>query len=891
MKKTVLNNVKKAIKESTVIAASKAVKKAAGKSVLFGAKAKPVSHAVRAALEANGCWSEDWSRVKAVSDFDPVRVWRSGLLGDVVLGAFTGTSQPEKGVTFANGVYDSVVSNCEIADALVYSVKMLSNYIVKPGAVIANCGTVAVTGETAFGNGNELSIAIETGGRETRIFGEMSCVDAEWVGRSRDDKAFLEEYSKLVDAYVEAVKASKGTIEDKAVIRNTPRVENVYVGRSAVISGATLVKNTTILSGDDEKTECIDGAWVRDSILQWGSEVASMASVDSSLLTEHTHVERHGKVTQSILGPNTGVAEGEVTASLCGPFVGFHHQSLLIAAFWPEGKGNVGYGANVGSNHTSKAPDQEIWPGEGTFFGLGVNIKFPSDFTKAPYCIIASGVAALPQKVTFPFSLVNSPATPGADEAGDYAIRGRDLLLKGEYDKALADYNQALRLKPDYAEAYNGRGAAWRSKGEHGKAFADFNEAIRLRPNFSMAYKNRGNAWSAKGEYANAFADFDQAIRLQPDYAEAYYFRGLSWSLYGENDAAIADYDTALKLKPDYPEAYFSRGMLWGVEGMHDKALADLNQTIRLKPDYAEAYCYRAFAWVTKGEEDKALADLQQTVRLQPSNAVAYKILAVIQATCPDARYRDGQAAVMNAKQACRLLNDHWGCLEILAAAYAESGDFAAAKQWQAKAIELAPEKEKVVLRSRLELYQQNKPFRLDLKQPSSAQSSLDQSLAWPGSGASDNAGAGHTNASRLKPRLAEIHINLGVAYASRGRFDKAVAEYTLALQLDPQRADAYFHRGVAYGEKGQPDQALADFGEALRLDPKLAKAFRERGVVYVSKGEFDRALADYSEAVRLDLKDAKAYFHRSRLYGMKGETSNAQTDSAQAEKLGLNSK
>jgi len=115
-------------------------------------------------------------------------------------------------------------------------------------------------------------------------------------------------------------------------------------------------------------------------------------------------------VMESILGPNTGVAEGECTASLCGPFVGFHHQSLLIAAYWPEGKGNVGYGANVGSNHTGKAPDQEIWCGEGTFFGLGVNIKMPSNFSRAPYSIIATAVNALPQKVEMPFSLINTPA-------------------------------------------------------------------------------------------------------------------------------------------------------------------------------------------------------------------------------------------------------------------------------------------------------------------------------------------------------------------------------------------------------------------------------------------------------------------------------------------------
>ena len=69
----------------------------------------------------------------------------------------------------------------------------------------------------------------------------------------------------------------------------------------------------------------------------------------------------------------------------------------------------MGYGANVGSNHTSKAPDQEIWCGEGFFFGLGVNVKFPSDFTGAPYGLIATAVDTLPQKVEFPFALINKP--------------------------------------------------------------------------------------------------------------------------------------------------------------------------------------------------------------------------------------------------------------------------------------------------------------------------------------------------------------------------------------------------------------------------------------------------------------------------------------------------
>ncbi|MBI3317555.1 MAG: DUF4954 family protein, partial [Candidatus Omnitrophica bacterium] len=157
-----------------------------------------------------------------------------------------------------------------------------------------------------------------------------------------------------------------------------------------------------------------------------------------------------------ILGPNTGVAEGEVTSALLGPFVGFHHQALLIAALWPEGKGNVGYGANIGSNHTAKAPDQEIWPGEGTFFGLGVNIKFPSDLTRSPYSIIASGVSMLPQRVEFPFSLINTPAAayPGISPAYTEIMPGwvlsDNIYMVKRNEGKYAKRNKAKRSKFDF---------------------------------------------------------------------------------------------------------------------------------------------------------------------------------------------------------------------------------------------------------------------------------------------------------------------------------------------------------------------------------------------------------------------------------------------------------
>ncbi|OIO80712.1 MAG: hypothetical protein COW11_06355 [Candidatus Omnitrophica bacterium CG12_big_fil_rev_8_21_14_0_65_43_15] len=398
--------------QSELINSVSKVKQFLGKatqSAATGKKAEALKPEQIAVLEKNGNFCHDWKKVKVAKNFNPNRVFNCYFDGKVTLGVFVEKIEVSKGIILSSGLYNSKIVDCQIGDnVLISDVKCLVNYVVKEKAVLFNNGIISCASPSVFGNGTEVPIAIETGGREVKLYADITIDEAAKIAGSRHDKKLLAEYEKKISGFVKNVSSVCGIIEEGAVIRNTQKVADTFVGAYAVIDNAVMVKNTTILSNKDEKAEIIDGAYVKNSIIQWGSEVASGAIVDSSCLTEHSRVERHGKVTQSILGPNTGIAEGEVTASLVGPFVGFHHQSLLIAAFWPEGKGNVGYGANVGSNHTSKAPDQEIWPGEGAFFGLGTNIKFPSDFSKSPYTIIASGVNALPQKVTFPFSLINS---------------------------------------------------------------------------------------------------------------------------------------------------------------------------------------------------------------------------------------------------------------------------------------------------------------------------------------------------------------------------------------------------------------------------------------------------------------------------------------------------
>src|SRR5262249_19825627 len=154
------------------------------------------------------------------------------------------------------------------------------------------------------------------------IYAEIDVETAAAVARSPGRHAWLTEYEQAVADYKVRVTSSRGIIARRALVRGTLRVRNAYIGSCARMDGATLVADSTILSNAEEVARVESGACVTESILQWGSRVATQAIVDRSVLTEHSSVEQHGKVTSSIIGPNTGVAKGEVTASLLGPFVG-----------------------------------------------------------------------------------------------------------------------------------------------------------------------------------------------------------------------------------------------------------------------------------------------------------------------------------------------------------------------------------------------------------------------------------------------------------------------------------------------------------------------------------------------------------------------------------------
>jgi tetratricopeptide (TPR) repeat protein len=170
-----------------------------------------------------------------------------------------------------------------------------------------------------------------------------------------------------------------------------------------------------------------------------------------------------------------------------------------------------------------------------------------------------------------------------------YNNRGAAYDDKGDYDRAIQDFNEAIHLGPNHETAYYGRGHAYTKKGDYDRAIQDFNEAIHLNPNLEIAYYGRGNAYIDKEDYDRAIQEFDEAIRLNPKDANAYNNRGVAYHRKGDYGHAIQDYNQAILLNSNYTAAYGSRGYAYFAQSSLTAAIADFRHTISAAPSSSGA--------------------------------------------------------------------------------------------------------------------------------------------------------------------------------------------------------------------------------------------------------------------------------------------------------------
>jgi tetratricopeptide (TPR) repeat protein len=279
--------------------------------------------------------------------------------------------------------------------------------------------------------------------------------------------------------------------------------------------------------------------------------------------------------------------------------------------------------------------------------------------------------------------------------------------------------NDATNGAPVFTDSRIRRASERVQKHEWAEAVSILSEVLHTHTNDVSAYELRARAYLATGNLDKAVTDLTEVIGLDSKNASAYLNRGNIYRLWGELDKAKSDFNVCLRLNPTNDYAYKLRAATYNAQGEFDKGILDCNTGLRLNPNDADGLTERALAYFHKAKFNEAISDLNAAIQLQPTNSKPYNDLGWLRATCPVGALRDGKQAVELSTRACELSNwKDWRCVDSLAAAFAERGDFKRAAQYENQAMGMAgvSDEEKREMQLRYSLFNQKRPFREAVK-------------------------------------------------------------------------------------------------------------------------------------------------------------------------------
>ena len=304
-------------------------------------------------LLSQNCFADNWTDITVMEGFFPENIINTRFEGNIKLGIYSGTIEVEKNISRTCGIYNSFISNCEISDYVYISeVKNLSNYIIEGNVVISNVGSMALKGESAFGNGIEIEVLNEGGGRELPIFDRLSSQIGYLTVLYRHDKAFTDKILGLIKDYCESKRSTRGLIQTGARIQDSLIICNVTVGSYAVISGASLLEEGTIRSCKEAPAFVGTGVIAKKFILLSGSIVEGGVILDRCFAGQGVKIGRQFSAENSAFFANSEAFHGEACSLFAGPYTVTHHKSTLMIASLVSFF-NAGSGTNQ-SNHMYK---------------------------------------------------------------------------------------------------------------------------------------------------------------------------------------------------------------------------------------------------------------------------------------------------------------------------------------------------------------------------------------------------------------------------------------------------------------------------------------------------------------------------------------------------------
>jgi len=346
-----------------------------------------------------------------------------------------------------------------------------------------------------------------------------------------------------------------------------------------------------------------------------------------------------------------------------------------------------------------------------------------------------------------------------ASTALDFFNQGVKRLQQGDLEAAINNFNEAIRLNPNYAQAYGNRGIAYSRLQQYDQSLADYNQFIRFNPNSAAAYYNRATLYDKLGDSQKAIADYDPAIRLNPNFTQAIRGREIAQNKLRTPQQSISNTNVLAQYfsNGSTAENFFVQAMDKYDKADFDGAIVDFSQAIQLKPDYAPAYMGRAMAYKGLGDLENQITELRKAAELlqKQGDTEAYQTTIDLIKVTQD--LIDSIRSNPNSKLAFAELFFNYGIEEW------KKGNFVQS------------------------LAQFNLAIRLN---PNDASAYLFRGNAYGQLKEYQKAIADYTQAIRLDPNYADAYNLRGLVYGMSGNRQKAITDLEKAANLYQQQGD-----------------------------------------------------------------------------------------------------
>ncbi|UCD82315.1 MAG: tetratricopeptide repeat protein [Desulfobacterales bacterium] len=282
------------------------------------------------------------------------------------------------------------------------------------------------------------------------------------------------------------------------------------------------------------------------------------------------------------------------------------------------------------------------------------------------------------------------PGPAGKTQPADaraYFQKGDQMARSGHYAEAIANYQKALQLKPDFVEACFKLAGAYQDLKNYEEAIVYYLQAVRLKPDFFEACYNAGLAYQALGKSEEAIAWYERTLHLKPDVAEAFNNLGQVLRETGKSDRAQVCFLEAIRLKPDFAESYFNLADLQYRKGQSEAAEENFTRALHFKPHMIEALNNLGNLYKDCGNLNAAIENYRRVIRLNPQLAEAYYNLG--SALRLQGRFCE---AIDIFKQTLRLKPDYAEAYNNLALSYKNQGLLDPAVHHFTRALQISPD-------------------------------------------------------------------------------------------------------------------------------------------------------------------------------------------------------